>query len=200
MTSSLWDERFRGGGHVYGVDPNDFLREHATRIPPGPVVCLAEGGGRNAVFLAERGFEVTAVDFSPEGLRLARELAWARGVRVEAVEADLATYDLGVARWNGIVAIWAHVAPATRARLYARVAAALRPGGCLILEAYRPEQLQHGTGGPKDPAMLPTLAELRGHLAGLDLLIARDATREIHEGPLHGGTSATVQIVAVKPV
>jgi len=193
---SFWDERFAGDEYAYGIEPNDFLRAEAARIPPGPVLCLAEGEGRNAVFLAGRGHAVTAVDLSVQGLRKAERLAQRRGVALELVHADLATYDLPIGACAGIVEIFGHTPAAVRRRVHAQVAGALVPGGVLVLEMYRPEQLAFGTGGPRDAAMMPTLAELREDLAALELEIAREVERDVHEGAFHGGRSATVQIVA----
>jgi hypothetical protein len=196
VSSQFWEKRYGGETYAYGTEPNDFVRAEAHRIPPGPVLCLAEGEGRNAVFLAGLGHPVTAVDFAREGLRKAGQLAASRGVTVELVHADLATYTPERAAWSGIVSIFAHTAPAVRRRIHGLVAGALRPGGVFLLEAYRPEQLELGSGGPKEVALLPTLAQLRDELAGLELVVARDVVREIVEGAFHGGPSATVQIVA----
>lgn len=198
MSNPFWDERFGGADYVYGTEPNDFLRDEVARIPKGRVVCLAEGEGRNAVFLASLGYTVTAVDFSVQGLRKAEALAKQRGVELALVEADLAHYELGEDAWSGIVSIWAHTQPAVRDRLHRAVARALVPGGAFVLEAYRPEQIAYGTGGPTDPAMLPTLAELRGALAPLELVVAREVEREVHEGAKHNGASATVQVVGIR--
>ncbi len=197
--TSIWDERYGTEEYAYGVEPNDFLRAEAHRIPPGPVLCLAEGEGRNAVFLAGLGHQVTAVDLSIEGLRKAERLAQRHGVSLELIQADLATFDLSLDRWSGIVEIFAHVPVAVRRRVHAQVPLALRPGGCLVVEIYRPEQLALGTGGPKDVELLASLAALRDELRPLDLVIAREADREIHEGRFHGGPSATVQVVGVRP-
>lgn len=197
--TNFWDERYGTDEYAYGIEPNDFLRAEAHRIPPGPVLCLAEGEGRNAVFLAGLGHQVTAVDLSIEGLRKAERLAQRHGVAIEIIQADLATFELGLGRWSGIVEIFAHVPPPVRYRLHAQIPLALRAGGCLVLETYRPEQLALGTGGPKELSLLSTLAELREQLSPLELVVARDANREIHEGRFHDGPSATVQLVGVRP-
>jgi len=199
MGHQLWDERYAAEGYAYGTEPNDFLRAQADLIPPGRVLCLAEGEGRNAVFLAARGHAVTAVDFSREGLRKAAALAAARGVTVELVEADLATYVPPTGAFSGVVSSWVHLPPAVRAVVHARAVQALAPGGVFILEAYTPEQLRHGTGGPKDPAWLYTRELLLEDLRGLEPVVAIEREREIHEGAFHGGTSAVVQVVARRP-
>jgi len=197
--ASFWDERYGTDEYVYGVEPNDFLRAEAHRIPPGPVLCLGEGEGRNAVFLAGLGHQVTAVDLSIEGLRKAERLARQRGVSIETIQADLATFELGRDRWSGIVEIFAHVPPPIRQRIHAQIPHALRAGGCVVIELYRPEQLALGTGGPKEPSLLSTLADLRTDLGALELAVAREANRDIHEGRFHGGPSATVQLVGIRP-
>jgi SAM-dependent methyltransferase len=194
-----WDEKFGAAGHYYGTEPNDFLREHHAVIPAGGrVLCLAEGEGRNAVFLAQQGFEVVAVDQSPVGLRKAGALAAERGVRIETVLADLADYRIESGGWDGIVSIWCHLPQPLRADVHRQVVAGLRSGGVLLLEAYTPAQLGYGTGGPKSVDLLPTLVELRTELDGLDLVHAVEREREVHEGQGHFGLSAVVDIVAVR--
>ena len=195
---SFWDDRYRREDYAYGTEPNDFLRGEAARIPAGRVLCLADGEGRNGVFLASLGHAVTSVDLSAEGLRKAERLARQRGVTLDLVQADLAEYDLEANAFSGIVSIFAHLPVAARKRLYTQIPRALVAGGAFVLESYRPEQLAFATGGPRDAALLPTLVELTTELAALELVVARDTEREIHEGTFHDGQSATVQIVAVK--
>ena len=130
-----WDIRYAEADYAYGTEPNGFLAAVACQIPDGPVLCLAEGQGRNAVFLAGRGHRVTAVDQSRVGMARAAELAASRGVNVECVTADLTAYDIGVGRWAGIVSIFVHLPAALRADVYRRAVAGLRPGGVLVLEA-----------------------------------------------------------------
>jgi SAM-dependent methyltransferase len=195
-----WDEKYGAPGHYYGTEPNDFLRERHAAIPAGgDVLCLAEGEGRNAVFLAQQGFRVVAVDQSPVGLRKAQALATERGISLEAVVADLAEHRIEPDRWDGIVSIWCHLPQPLRAAVHRQAVAGLRRGGAFLLEAYTPAQLGYGTGGPKTVDLLPTLAELRGELAGLDLVHAVERERDVHEGQGHTGRSAVVDIVAIKP-
>lgn len=192
-----WDERYAGAEFMYGTAPNDFLKAHVDALPPrGRVLCLAEGEGRNAVFLAERGFIVTGVDGSRVGLEKAQRLAQERQVRLETVVADLTDFDLGTARWDAIVSIWCHVPPALRASLHPRIVAALAPGGVFLLEHYHPSQVGRGTGGPPDPAWLVTLDELERDFAALTVLHAFEGEREVHEGAGHHGASVTTQFIA----
>lgn len=198
MNAQFWDDRYRADEYAYGREPNEFLRAEAHRIAPGRVLCLAEGEGRNAVFLARLGHKVTAVDFSVEGLRKAERLAREQQVEIATVHADLATYEPEVDAFTGIVAIFAHLPPPLRRRVHAWIAPALRAGGVYILEAYTPHQLAFDTGGPRDAALLMTLAGLREELAPLTIELGREVERQIHEGAFHGGRSATVQVVAVR--
>ena len=199
MESDHWNDCYRVEEYVYGTEPNGFVAESADRIPVGPVLCLAEGEGRNAVFLAGLGHAVTAVDRSTAGVEKARQLARARGVRIEVVAADLAEFDLGRARWSGIVATFAHLPPELRRTVHRRVVEALAPGGILVLEAYTPGQVAYRTGGPKDPALLMSLEVLREEFEGLDLVVARETERDVIEGIGHTGRGAVVQVLGRKP-
>jgi len=194
-----WDERYAEPGFAYGTAPNDFLAQNVGRLPAGgDVLSLAEGEGRNAVFLAQRGFRVTAVDGSAVGLEKARQLAARSGVAIETIVADLAVFELGENRWDGIVSIWCHVPSALRVRLHPAMVAALRPGGVLLLESYTPKQLEYKTGGPPNADLLTTRAELERQLRGLEFVSCEEKTREVHEGKYHNGMSAVVQLIARK--
>lgn len=196
MDAAFWNNRYAVAGHVYGEAPNAFVAEVASQISAGPVLCLAEGEGRNAVHLATLGHRVTAVDQSEIGLAKARRLGGTRGVEIETVLADLANYAIAAGAWAGIVATFAHLPPALRRRVHRDVVAGLQPGGVFILEAYTPAQLALGTGGPKSPELLMTLADLREELSGLQFLIARELERDVIEGTGHAGRGAVVQILA----
>lgn len=198
--ASFWDNRYgSAAGYVFGTFPNDFLAGVADQIPPGPVLCLAEGEGRNAMFLAKRGHAVTAVDQSATGLAKARALAEQNGVSLTTEVADLADFVITPGARAGIVAIFMHLPPDLRARVLTQAAAGLQPGGVFIMESYTPAQLAFGTGGPRDVALLPTLAGLRPLLSGLTLEHAQELERDVHEGGGHTGRSAVVQVVARRP-
>lgn len=197
MDVSFWDTRFGRADYCYGTEPNDFVAECAAQIPAGPVLCLGEGEGRNAAFLASRGHAVTAVDQSAVGLAKARQLATRVGASIRTEAADLADYAITPGAWAAIVATFVHLPPPLRARVHRAAAAGLQPGGVIILEAYTPDQVRHRTGGPVNtPELLMTLAALRTDFAGLDLVIGRELEREVREGTGHTGRGAVVQVLA----
>ncbi|MFO0677020.1 MAG: methyltransferase domain-containing protein [Polyangiaceae bacterium] len=196
MGADFWNDRYRGLTFAYGREPNDFVRSEAHRIPRGRVLCLAEGEGRNAVHLAGLGHDVTALDFSTEGLKKTELLARERGVAVRTLQADLATYEPELDAFTGIVTVFAHVPVAVRRRIHGWIPDALRPGGVFLLEAYSPAQLAWNTGGPRDVELLVSLADLRSELPTLEVILGCEVERDIHEGAFHAGRSATVQYLA----
>ena len=197
---SFWDQRYGSPAYFYGTEPNEFLRAHAAAFPPGgAVLCLGEGEGRNAVFLAAQGHDVVALDQSAVGLEKAARLADTKGVRIRTLVADLANFPVEPGRWDGIVSIWCHLPSAMRRALHRQVIVSLKPGGVFLLEAYTPEQLRYGTGGPRETDLLPSLAELRRDLDGMELLVGLETEREVQEGTGHHGLSAVVQVIARRP-
>ncbi len=194
----LWEQRFAEDRYFFGTEPNAFVAATVARLPRGRALCLAEGEGRNAVHLAEAGYEVSSVDLTQAGVAKTRRLAAERGVEVDAQVGDLATFDLGAEAWDLVVSSFAHVPPAVRRRVHAQLATALRPGGALVLEAYTPDQIGRGTGGPPVPELTMTLAALREELAGLDLVHAAELERPVLEGNGHTGLGAVVQVIAVR--
>lgn len=194
----MWDKRYDTDDFVYGTEPNDFLAQHYQEIPAGRVLCLAEGEGRNAVFLARQGYQVTAVDASATGLAKAAKLAEQQGVELEIIHADLAGFDPGIEKWEGIVSIFCHLPPSVRQNVHARLAAALKPGGVLLLEAYTPAQLQFGTGGPPDAEMMMNRERLCNEIQGLTFRYLQETERDIIEGKGHTGRGAVVQAIAIK--
>lgn len=191
-----WNEVFAEPGFTYGTEPNDFLREHAARLR-SPVLCIAEGEGRNSVHLASLGLQVHGVDASEVGLAKA-QLAAERGVAITTEVADLAEYDFGIERWGGIVSISAHLPPDVRARVHAQIVPALKPDGVFICEAYAPGQLERGTGGPPDLEWLFAIDRVKSELGQLEYEIAHETERPVIEGRRHTGLASVTQILAVK--
>jgi SAM-dependent methyltransferase len=199
-TPNFWDDRYKAAEYLYGTEPSDFLAERFLALPAGgEILCLADGEGRNGVFLAKQGMRVTGVDSSAVGLEKAQRLATERGVSLVTLVADLGDWDLGEARWDGVVSIWAHLPGALRATLHPRIVRALRPGGVLLLEHYHPRQIGYGTGGPSDPTMMLTLEELRAAFPDWISLHTFEGERVVIEGSGHGGKSYVTQAILQKP-
>ncbi len=194
----MWDQKYSAEHYIYGTEPNHFLEKNFSVIPAGKVLCLAEGEGRNAVFLAQQGYAVTAVDSSSVGLEKARRLADKNGVSIEIVYSDLAEYDLGERQWDGVVSIFCHIPEQIRKQVHRRVVNALKDDGILLLEAYTPDQLQHRTGGPQSEDMMYSASRLRNELEGLQFDHLVELERNIIEGTKHTGMGAVVQAIARK--
>jgi SAM-dependent methyltransferase len=199
--AETWNKRFRTDDYIFGTEPNEWLREQAHVWQPGQrVLCVADGEGRNSVWLAAQGLRVDAFDISDVGVAKARRLAAARGVNVNHTLADCDSFNYESAAYDGAVAIFVQFAdPAMRERLFANIKRCLKPGGVLILQGYTPKQLDYKTGGPPQVSHLYTEAMLRQALADFDVLTLRAYEAELKEGDRHSGMSALIGVVARKP-
>ena len=195
----MWDERYADEEYVYGTEPNVFLKTQIAKLTQGKILSLCEGEGRNAVYLAKQGYEVTGVDSSSVGLEKAEKLAAREGVTISTELADMGDFHIEPNAWDGVVSIFCHIPPAMRGELHRQVVAGLKPGGVLILEAYTPEQLAHGTGGPKIASLTMTAESLKAELEGLEIESLQELERDVVEGKFHTGRGAVVQLVARKP-
>lgn len=197
---TFWDDKFAPERYAYGETPNAFLAWHAGSFPAeGKLLSLGEGEGRNAVFLAGRGYDVTAIDASPRGLSKLKRLAEAKGVKVTGIEADVNTFTLGTERWDGIYNIYCHLEPEARQALYARIRAALKPGGVFLTEQFAKDQLGNPSGGPKDERLLLSLEELQEAFKGDEVLYAAHQATTLDEGPLHQGPASVIRFIVRKP-
>jgi SAM-dependent methyltransferase len=196
----FWDGRYAIDDYFYGTAPNAFLASQCHRLQRGcEVLAVADGEGRNGVWLAKQGLAVTAVDFSPVALDKARRLAEREGVDVRHELADLFAWDWGENRWDALVAIFVQfVSPGDRPGFHARMKRALKPGGLLLLQGYRPKQVEYGTGGPSSAANMYTAEMLREEFADLEILHLAEHDSVIEEGMGHKGLSALVDLVARK--
>jgi SAM-dependent methyltransferase len=196
-----WNDRYAAPGYLFGEGPNAYLAAQAGRLPArGSALCVADGDGRNSVWLAERGLEVTAFDFSPVAVAKARELAARRGVKVAFDVADVAGWRWPAAAYDVVAAIFVQFAdPALRAVMFGRMVRALKPGGLLIVQGYTPKQLDYKTGGPSQVENLYTPQLLRDSFSGLEMVELSDYEAELTEGDRHVGRSALIGMVARKP-
>ena len=195
---SKWDERYAGGGYLFGTEPDGFLASQAHHIPLGPVLCIAEGEGRNAAWLAGRGHQVTAMDASAVGMKKARRLATAKGVNITTEVTDLDGFDFGRECWCGIVLTFGHLLPELRREVSRGIVRGLKPGGVVIIEVYTPDQLEFKTGGPSSPDLLVRAEVLGEDYKELELLHLAETEREVIEGTLHVGRAHVAQLVGLK--
>jgi len=196
--ASTWNKRFEGEGYLFGTEPNAYLREQAFRWRPGSqLLCVADGEGRNSVWLAAQGMVVDAFDISEVGVAKARKLAAMSGVSVEYSVADCDSWPWPTDTYDGIAAIFVQFAdPTMRERLFANVIRSLKVGGLLVLQGYSPKQLEYKTGGPSLLSHLYTEEMLRTAFASTELLELRAYDADLTEGTRHRGRSALIGLVA----
>ena len=192
-----WNTRFAAADYLFGTAPNAFLAAQAHRLKPGmTALAIADGEGRNGVWLAQQGLQVTGFDFSPNGLAKAQRLASERKVQIDYQLADITDWDWDTKQYDVIAAIFFQFArPAERARIFNGLMRALKPGGFLLLQGYRVEQLKYGSGGPSVAEQLYSEALLRESFAALDILHLASHDDEIEEGAGHKGLSALIDMV-----
>lgn len=198
---AAWDARYDRRDYFYGTAPADFVMRHAADLPSGSrALCVADGEGRNSVWLAARGLDVTAMDASARGLDKARALAADRGVQVDFRHADIADWDWSARTYDAVLAVYIQfAAPQMRARIFAGLDTALRPGGLLLLHGFAPRQVDYGTGGPPERANMYTLDMLRAAFPDYLPLHMADYDAHVDSGAGHSGLAAMVDFVGVKP-
>ncbi len=199
---SSWDERYAATPeYIFGTTPNAFLARQKERLTPGAsVLSVADGEGRNGVWLAEQGLRVTTIEYAPTAIAKAQRLAQARGVSPTFLEGDILAWDWPKDAFDVVVAIFIQFTPPReREIVFAGMRRALKPGGLLLMEGYRPEQLAYGTGGPRAVENLYTRALLEGAFGDYEILKLDAYDAVVDEGPAHSGMSALIDLVARKP-
>lgn len=197
-----WQARFSAtDAYVFGEAPNHFLQAQAGLLPPGGrVLAVADGEGRNGVWLAAQGHDVLSLDFSPAAQAKARRLAERHGVRPTFVQADVHAWDYPADAFDAVVEVFTQFSgPAQRAQKWAGMRRALRPGGILLVQGYTPKQLTYGTGGPRIEENLYTEPMLRAAFGDWEILRLVEEDVEMREGEGHAGLSAVIGLVARKP-
>lgn len=197
MQQEFWNERYGEEAYAYGTEPNDFLKEQHFEAGTN-VLCLAEGEGRNAVWVAKQGCEVTCVDYSEEGIRKATLLAAANNVSVKGICADLNVFSPETNHFDYVVIIFGHFNPELRKKVLSLSFDALKPGGKLIMEVYHKEQINFKTGGPQNTDFLYDETETAQELEAFSKLDMMKLVREVHEGEFHAGKAAVLQVIAEK--
>lgn len=198
---TAWDLRYSTAGMLFGEEPNRFLRSCADLLVPGvKALALADGEARNGVWLAERGLDVLSNDISPVAQEKAKTLAASRGVNVSFELSDLSSWTWQESSFDVVVAVFIQFAgPPVRDAIFDGIKRTLKPGGLLILEGYRPEQIELATGGPPHRDQMYTEDLLREAFSGFHILKLESVDTEIFEGSAHRGQSALIDLAARKP-
>ena len=201
MDAQFWDARYATDSYIFGTAPNRFLASQAARLRSGMrALAIADGEGRNGVWLAEQGVDVHAVDYSAVALDKARRLADERGVKLSFEQVDVLAWEWPEAAYDLVVAIFIQFAPPTeRERIIAGIRRTLKPGGLLILQGYTPKQIEFGTGGPPDAANMYTAEMLETWFGDWRIEHLREHESFVDEGTHHHGMSALVDLVATRP-
>ena len=200
MATNMWDERYAGGEYFFGTRPNAFMVSQHHLLKPGMnCLAVADGEGRNGVWLVQQGLKVLSVDSSAVAASKADTLAQQKGVKLDFEVADMLNWEWGENRYDAVVAIFIQFAtPAQRAEIFANIKKCLKPGGLLLLEGYTPRQLEYGTGGPPVAENMYTEPLLRKEFADMEIVHLKEYDSEINEGSGHKGMSALIDLVARK--
>lgn len=198
----MWDERYRNPEYVFGTEPNAFLASCAHLLKPDQkALAIADGEGRNSVWLASQGLEVTAFDASEVGLEKARKLAKHNKVSVDYQLAGIDDWEWTPDHFDVVAAIFIQFAPPKmRDAIFRGMQQTVKPGGLILMQGYRPEQIAYGTGGPSAREQLYTRPMLEEAFAGFEILTLETHDSTLHEGPGHDGMSALIDLVARKPL
>ncbi|MFH1850739.1 MAG: class I SAM-dependent methyltransferase [Candidatus Neomarinimicrobiota bacterium] len=195
-----WDQRYATGEYIFGREPNRFLVANRTLIPPGRVLCVGDGEGRNGVWLAQQGFTVTALDYSRTALDKTRRLAAEAGVMIDRQYANVLEADLGEERFSAIISIFLHLDEARLPDLHTRYTRALEPGGIFLAESYSKRQLQYSSGGPRTPEALYEAEYFRRDFPDFEFIYLNEELTNLDEGSAHRGTASVIRAILKKPL
>ena len=198
MSVEFWDSRYAEDGFAYGTEPSVLLKDHLPTLPPGRILFPAEGEGRNAVYAASLGWNVTAFDQSPQARVKALALAASRSVSIDYHVATLDAFDPYLANFDAVALMFLHLPTAVRRDFHRSIVHQLEPGSIVLLEAFTTEQLRFTSGGPKDESQLFTPEILAEDFSGLTILRNEAMVVRLNEGPYHTGDASVVRFVGQK--
>jgi len=194
-----WDERYGVEEYIYGKEPNLFLKQNVNSIPKGNVLCIADGEGRNGVWLARQGYRATSIDFSPKAIEKINRLAQENNVSIKTICTDLLNYDFGENKYDGVVSIFAHFNVDEINKLHYKYFNALKPNGVFMMEVFAKEQLQLQTGGPKDISLLFDTHDIQKSFPSGKIELLKKDVVYLHEGQIHDGKAVVVRAIVQKP-
>lgn len=196
--TNIWNERYSSEEYIYGIEPNIFFSEKLIQLKPGKILLPAEGEGRNAVFAAKKGWQVTAFDNSIEGQKKAFQLAEKEDVSITYLIDSYDSANLPFEYFDCIALIYTHMPPEKRTVYHQKLASFLKPGGFLILEGFSKNQLQYNSGGPKDYGMLFSVEELKSDFSDFNIIQIEETEIELKEGTFHDGKASVIRLFATR--
>jgi len=196
--NNFWDERYSSEEFAYGEEPNTFIRQELVKLRPGKILFPAEGEGRNAVYAAKLGWEVTAFDLSIEGKRKALILSDKHNVKINYLIEGYEAINFVPESFDCIVLVFAHIHVGKRTEYHKKLASFLKPGGKLIMESFSKEQIFRDSGGPKNPEMLYSAEDMQKDFADFSDLQIEKTETELNEGPFHMGKASVIRVIATK--
>jgi SAM-dependent methyltransferase len=194
----FWDERYSSNEYVYGKLPNSFFKNEITKLPAGMILLPAEGEGRNAIYAAELGWQVTAFDYSNNAKKKAEQLAIERNLKINYFISTLENFKIAKNSFDLIALIYVHMESAVRKQFHSKIINFLKPGGILLIEAFNKDQLKNGSGGPQNIDMLYSHEELKFDFSSLTQINIVELEEKLSEGKLHKGKSSLIRIIGKK--
>ncbi len=200
---AMWDERYRIEDYAYGTTPNEYLRENLSKLPCGNILFPAEGEGRNAVFAATQGWNVSAFDISVEGQKKAYQLANKNNVTIDYHVGNITDLPFTMNQFDAVALIYAHFPPNERAQIHARLQTLLRNGGILLFEGFSKNHLEYrkineNVGGPKDIDFLFSIEELQYDFSDFEFISLEEKVIQLNEGLFHNGIGSVIRCMAIK--
>ncbi len=196
--SEFWDKRYSAGDYSYGTEPNRYFKERLDLLLPGKLLLPGEGEGRNAVYAAKRGWQVTAVDLSSKGKEKALRLAAENGVELDYHVTPIELFDFPASEFDAAALVFAHFPAETRTMIHRSIVNSIKKGGSLIIEAFSKKQINNNSGGPKELSMLYDPEDLVRDFKNLDIIQFSEETVELKEGKYHEGTADVIRICGIR--
>jgi SAM-dependent methyltransferase len=196
--NNFWNERYKANDYAYGIEPNSFLKNQLKNVTPGKILFPAEGEGRNAVYAATKGWQVTAFDQSSEGKRKANVLALQKGVKIDYKINNFEFVEFPLKSFDCIALVFAHINPVKREQYHKKLISFLKPGGKLILEGFSKNQINNNSGGPRDIDMLFSEEEMENDFGSFSKLDISEEEVILNEGPFHQGLASVIRVTGIK--
>ncbi|MCK5729769.1 MAG: class I SAM-dependent methyltransferase [Draconibacterium sp.] len=196
--NNFWNERFGAKEYAYGIEPNQYFKQELEKLTPGKILLPAEGEGRNAVFAAKLGWQVTAFDSSFEGKKKAEKLAKKNSVSINYILNNYEEFKTNLEEFDCVALIFAHMQPDKRNEYHKKITAFLKPAGTLILEGFSKEQINNNTGGPKNIDILFSSDELQNDFESFSKLNINETETTLDEGQSHQGVTSVIRVLCIK--